>query len=90
MYSVWKYTLQAVEHQEVLIPYEAKILSVQAQHEGIVLYVLVKTTEPLKERVEIAVYGTGHEIPPAIAEKYTFLGTVPLANGNLMFHVFYF
>lgn len=90
MYSVWKYTLQAVEHQEIHIPYEAKILSVQAQHNEIVLYALVRTGEPLKERLEVAVYGTGHDIPSAIAEKYTFLGTVPLANGNLMFHVFYF
>jgi hypothetical protein len=53
--------------------------------------VLVDTeeaNEDIKEVYEILVCGTGHEVTNDIS-KYTFLDTVKISNGTLMFHVFY-
>lgn len=93
--SVWKYNLKAQHDQVLELPLDSKILSVEAQDSDIVLYALVNTHQPEKERRKIAIFGTGHGINSTI-DEYNFLGTVKLYvqtvkldNEYMVFHVFY-
>jgi len=88
MKTVFKYPLIATDNQVVYIPSE-KILSVRGQGSSIVLYALVDTDK--KEEVhayEIGINGTGNLITFDV-DNFTFLGTVKIFDGRLMFHVFY-
>lgn len=87
---ILKYTVSLKDEDELILPEDAKILSVMEQRNEIVVYAVSKITEnhtPSKI-VKIRVVGTGHIIPFDLT-KYKFLGTVSLIEGTLMFHVFY-
>jgi hypothetical protein len=91
MKSIWKYTLEAKVKQSIGMPLGSKILSAENQGGNIVVYALVDTEEVtgyIKDSYEILVYGTGHEVTNDIS-NYTFLDTVKMDNGLMMFHVFY-
>ncbi|MGZ4161015.1 MAG: DUF7352 domain-containing protein [Neobacillus sp.] len=88
MYTVWKYTLNATQKQQIDMPLGSKILNAELQHEEIVLYALInKADVGMTEDREIIVLGTGHEIDEDLT-KYQFVNTVVMNNGYLMFHVF--
>lgn len=87
MKKIYKYTLQIEYKQTLKLPEGSKILSVAEQNNSIVLYALVNTATENVEHVSILIHGTGH--PADDVEDYTFLGTVKLYGGDLMFHVFY-
>lgn len=87
MKSIYKYKLKETNKQEIVIP-SSKILSVHSQREAIVVYALVDTDNSKDTKYEFRVYGTGHDVQEDI-DDYNFLGTVKLADGYLMFHVFY-
>lgn len=84
MRVIHKHILQLVDEQTIKI--KGDILSVMEQNDGIVLYAL---TNPEWNEIEysIRIHGTGHELDDSI-QDYSFLGTVSLAGGRLMFHVF--
>ncbi|MBT2759901.1 hypothetical protein [Paenibacillus sp. ISL-20] len=86
-YSVWKYTLEVDESQDIDMPKGSEIISVETQGESIVIYALVRPQEE-KDTYRVLVYGTGHDIHLNVTE-YKFLGTAKFGNGELMFHVFY-
>jgi len=58
------------------------------QYDGMVLYAIVDTDSSETELYDIAVKGTGHDFPEKL-DTYTFLDSVKLMNGSLVFHVFY-
>lgn len=89
MKRIYKYELIPVTKQKIDLPSNSKVLSVKPQNENIVLYVLVDPEEQNKREIEVLVYGTGHDIFEVDITAYTFIDTVPLRNGQLMFHVFY-
>ena len=86
MKRVLKYTLQPVDKQELVLYAGSKILSVENQHENIVLYALVEDCVRGIETHTIIIHGTGHNANDT--DGCDFVGTVKLHNGSLMFHVF--
>jgi len=85
MKKIYKYNLYITDQQFIEIPGE--ILSVANQNENIVLYALVNDNwTPVK--YSILIVGTGNPIDDCIRD-YKFLGTVPICNDKLMWHVFY-
>ena len=87
MNKVYKYTLEILDVQRLDIPAGSKLLSVEEQYEKIVLYALVDNARGGLDSFEIFIKGTGQ--PADNIDDCEFLGTVKLARGSLMFHVFY-
>ena len=90
MEVIYKYTLSVTDEQTLTLPEGSKILSVLEQGNKIVLYALVdvnKANTRSEEDYSIVIVGTGNFINSV--KTYTFLGTVKLADGALMFHVLY-
>lgn len=87
MKKIYKYTLKPTSEQTITIPSNSRILSVEEQYSNIVVYALVDTTKEEIEDYYFQIRGTGHDAD--YLEDYTFLGTVKLHDGQLMFHVFY-
>lgn len=84
--TIWKYLLTTKRRQDLYLPEGASILAVQVQGDDIALWALVAPGGRVSEKPRVfGVYPTGGEAP-ADAEGY--LGTVQLAGGALVFHVF--
>jgi len=96
MKTIWKYTLQNKERQELALPKNAEILSAHAQKENICIWALVDTEQiDLVESRTILIYPTGKPFEAALTYTRSntntgsrFIGTVLLHNGSLVFHVF--
>lgn len=88
--KIFKYTLLPIDGQVVEMPVtrDLQILSAKEQDGQIVVYAMVNQDAPKTLRVSFRVFGTGFELTPDI-HLYTFLDTVKLQGGALMFHVFY-
>lgn len=83
--TIFKYTLDG-SPVTISLPRGAKILSVAEQNERVVLWAMVDPKElALQERV-IQIFGTGHPIEDA--ESLTFIGTVLMHKGKLVWHIF--
>lgn len=88
MLTIYKYQIAPKTANLLELPKGAKVLSVQEQHAGINVYALVDNEQEQMETFEVLVYGTGHRVTERI-EGYTFLGTVSMYGGDLVFHIFY-
>lgn len=86
MKTIYKYPLQVTDYQEVQIPWDAQLLSVQVQNGTPCLWALVETTRQ-KERVVIDIYGTGNPIEADLHER-DFIDTFQMHGGSLVFHAF--
>lgn len=87
-HTIYKYELEAASVQLIYLPAFAQVLSVKNQHNKIVVYALVDASpETVKEPVEFRIVGTGNDA--SNVDGSTFLGTVSLHDGTLMYHVFY-
>ena len=86
MKTIWKYTLDTIEHQVLYIKKPAKVLSVSSQGNQIVLYAEVDSEADMRDKINVWIHGTGHEV--LAHDTADFLGTVKLMNEMLMFHVF--
>lgn len=84
--KIWKYTLQP-GFTKLSIPTGGRVLSVQAQHGEPRIWVLVDPEAPPEAR-EFMVYGTGHNVPDKTEKLKGFVGTIQMAEGTLVFHVF--
>lgn len=86
--AVWKYPLELLGAQTILIPRGARPLSVLLQHGRPVLYCLVNDPDSAAGTAvptPVYIYGTGHRIQlPA----HHYVGSFPLDDGALVFHVF--
>ena len=84
--KIWKYTLQpGVTRLE--IPNGGQVLSVQVQHGEPRIWVLVDPTARNEAR-EFTVYGTGVDVPSRHEGLKAFIGTIQMAEGSLVYHVF--
>ena len=86
---VYKYELDWSEHQRIEVPRYSKVLNVKEQKDKAVIYVLCNESETLKSTLEVLVVPTGYVIPQTGLISYTYLDTVNIQDGNLMFHIFY-
>lgn len=83
---IHKYALDGATCQRIPIPAGGRFLSAAEQYGKIVVYALVDPTSAPVDR-SVWIFGTGHEVPAEVTGA-EFLGTVKLADGRLMFHVF--
>jgi len=84
--TIYKYEIRSTDVQVVMMPEDAKILTVQTQHGTPCLWVGVVVENPEKERT-IKIYGTGRCLPENPGE---YIGTYQLATRGrgLVFHVY--
>lgn len=83
MKAIWKYPLQLLEVQDLELPWNAQLLTVQAQHEKPVLWVLVDPDEPRRERRTL--FLATMEVP---LHAKVYLVTFQLHGGDFVGHVF--
>jgi len=81
--EIWKYELEVTDQQIIAMPLDAKILTVQTQHDQPCLWVAVIPTN-VKVQRKIRVAGTGH----TILTTNGYIGTFQQLGGNLVWHVF--
>lgn len=97
METIWKYQLEITDRQEIMMPYNAQILTVQVQNGILCLWARVNPTakkdpvydeEDRKRRIEII--GTGNPIPKlTIAEaRRKYIGSCVMEGGYFVWHVF--
>lgn len=82
--TIWKYTLDTVDYQELSMPAGAEILTVQVQNFQPCLWAKVDPHAALEMR-GIITHGTGHPVNPE-ADRY--IGTYQISGGSFIFHVF--
>jgi len=83
MKIIWKYRLVAVSEQEIEMPLNSEILSMQSQGDGLYIWVLVNSDEPAAVRKVLMIL-TGK--PVATIFNHRFIGTVQF--DGLVFHFF--
>ena len=82
--AVWKFKVSMASKSEIAMPYDAKILSVQAQNEQPCIWALVHPDAPMEIRT-FRLIGTGH---PVEKRELTFIGTFQLNGGIFVGHLF--
>ena len=91
MKTVWKYSLPIEDCSELRMQKGAQILCVGFQgipDLGVATAIQIWArvdTDAIQEKRKFRVYGTGHPMPDYPGE---YIGTVQLAHGALVFHVF--
>jgi hypothetical protein len=84
--TIYKYPLEITDAQAVQMPLGAKILSVHAQAvDRICLWAIVNESSTDRERREIEIFGTGHNMPSG---ERVFIGTVLTYRDMYVWHVF--
>ena len=84
MKTIHKYELVIDDRTEVRMPQGAEVLSVQCQYDKPCVWAMVDTEQPMQAH-RFVVRGTGH---PLTGAEGTFLATVQMRGGGLVFHVF--
>lgn len=82
--KVFKYTLHPRE-LSVEMPVGATIIYVASQRDQICVWAQIDPSA-VKETVEFAIFGTGHEIYDS--ENLEYLGSVQIHQGEFIFHVY--
>jgi hypothetical protein len=85
MLTVWKFPIPIEGRQVLSLPRESQLLSVQMQGGLPCLWALVDPDAPKEDRRFLWV-GTGHPIQEPDTLRH--VGTVQLAGGSLVFHLF--
>ena len=80
---IWKYRL-GTSVENIKMPRDAKILSVEVQYDSIAIWAIVDPEEILVVR-NFLVIGTGHFLEEELFD-FPFIGTVLL--GTFVFHIF--
>lgn len=84
--TIYKYPLEIVDEQVVLLPTGAKILTVQTQMDKPCIWAMVNPTAPNNMALTIRIFGTGHTIKDSDSLEY--IGTFQIYGGRLVFHAF--
>jgi hypothetical protein len=93
MKTIWKYQLEVTDRQEISMPTQAKILTVQTQNNILTLWVEVDTDANYgiesRKRV-IQIIGTGNPFPPLEQnEERKYIGTCQMQGlVEFVWHVF--
>ena len=85
MKTIWKFILEVTDVQELELPKNYEIISLQVQHGVPCIWVLLNPEEFKKEKVNIITYGTGNII---INDNVNFVGSYQLQEGAFLGHVF--
>lgn len=84
--KVFKYPIDIIDLQYIMLPKDAEIISaqIQGENEALCLWALVDPNAENKKRL-IKIAGTGHEIHEA---DLKFINTFQIFHGKGVFHVF--
>lgn len=86
MKTIHKYVISTnVTCNKISMPMGAKIISAHEQHGEVCIWAIVNTELAMEIR-NIVVFGTGQQIIKAL--NLSFIDTVHLNSGDLVFHVF--
>lgn len=86
MKTIYKFRIPKITDDfGIEMPFGAKILTVQTQHELPCIWAIVDT-ENGNEMRNFKLYGTGHPIETSLF--HTYIGTFQLRGGDLVFHLF--
>ena len=85
MKKIWKFELNLQDIVNIVMPSNAKILSIQVQHGLPCLWALVEDSS-LKETRTFITHETGESIDDLNLKEY--IGSYQRDNGNLVSHVF--
>lgn len=88
---IWKYPLELVDTQVLTLPHGSKFLSLLEQNNKPVLYFLVDLNTPKDKspmHFKILIVKTGQPILSEVLDTAKFLGSVPIFNGRLIWHVY--
>lgn len=83
--TIWKYEIKITNEQTLELPLNAEILIAQRQYDTPCVWVKVEERIGQKEKRTIEVFGTGH---PMSDEPRRYIGTIQIAGGGLVWHVF--
>jgi hypothetical protein len=86
---VYKYLLSCVGSNEPFymdLPKHARILTVQRQHDGVVIWALVNTKDEITKRTFVALW-TGREFPDD-QFHLAYIGTIQFNDGDTVWHIF--
>lgn len=83
---IFKYELTLKDKQSVSFPKGAKILSCQAQSLSVQIWAIVDPEETDTEIRRFEIIPTGTQFSDKVERE--FLGTVQLAGGALIYHIF--
>jgi len=86
MQTIYKYPFRINNEIHLDMHRGARILSVQVQNGTPCIWALVDTDHPIFPRL-LTIHGTGHPIDHNMS-ACTFIGTIQLHDGALVFHVF--
>jgi len=81
---IWKYQLEVEYSQEIQMPKDARILTVQLQGPLPVIWAVVNPNAPLENR-QIITYGTGTRLSKGVVK---YIGTYMTTKGKFVGHVF--
>ena len=91
MKTIYKYKLSAETEQLIKVPVNAMALSVINQENNLMVYLMVESEEERMISRAVLIYGTGHPIKTIdhtdYLYGYKFLGTVPMYDASLIWHV---
>ncbi|MDV2459881.1 hypothetical protein CMU99_16305 [Elizabethkingia anophelis] len=85
MRKIFKYQLEIKDFNDIEMPKNAEVLSVQVQNGIPCIWAMVDTENPLEKRKFMTI-GTGKELCPRT--PHTFIGTYQLSELGLVFHCF--
>lgn len=83
---IYKYPLEIIDEQVVLLPAYARLLTVQAQYDIPCLWALVNPVLPNEVPVTVRIFGTGHPIEDT--DNLEYIGTFQILGGKLVYHAF--
>lgn len=82
--TIYKYVLPIIDSICISMPEKAEILTVQIQSETICLWAKCNPNGPYETR-KFCIIGTGNPMPD---NNLKYIGTVQMADGRLVWHVF--
>jgi len=81
---VWKWPLELVEEQSLIMPKSAEVVAVQMQGSTPCIWALCDEKAKVEQRT-FAMYGTGYEMPD---NPGTYIGTFQVPGLRYVFHLF--
>jgi len=85
--EIWKFPLKVTDRQSIIMPKEAKILTIQNQNGSPCLWALVDPKAEKEDRT-IEIFGTGHAIRYDMGVSRKYISTFQMEGGGLVFHAF--
>lgn len=86
IHKIFKYPIPVENYFELLMPYDAKVLTVQVQREVPQIWALTNPNNRSEVR-EFRMVGTGHPIEESL-NNLKYIGSFQLVNETLMYHLF--